>query len=174
MARQIERDLHRFRNIVHGRVKHDLRKYITEGEMIGRTGGEYVSIPIPRIEIPEFRFGSRNSRGVGAGAGNEGQEIAQGPNPNGVGQAGDAPGDHIMEVEVSLTELAELMGEELQLPRIKPKGESTVEDLKDKYSSIRQTGPESLRHFKRTYKHADVSTLCCRDFLFTARNTRPL
>lgn len=154
MARQIERDLHRFRNIVHGRVKHDLRKYITEGEMIGRTGGEYVSIPIPRIEIPEFRFGSRNSRGVGAGAGNEGQEIAQGPNPNGVGQAGDAPGDHIMEVEVSLTELAELMGEELQLPRIKPKGESTVEDLKDKYNSIRQTGPESLRHFKRTYKHA--------------------
>ncbi len=154
MARHIERDLQRFHHIVRGKVQHNLRKYISEGEMIGRTGGEYVSIPIPRIEIPEFRYGSRNSGGVGSGPGNEGHEIAQGPNPNGVGQAGDAPGDHIMEVEVSLTELAELLGEELHLPRIQPKGDSKIKDLKDKYNQISQIGPESLRHFKRTYKHA--------------------
>lgn len=154
MARQIERDLHRFRQIVRGRIKHDLRKYISQGEMIGRTGGEFVSIPIPRIDIPEFRYGSRNSGGVGAGPGSDGQTIAPGPNPNGVGQAGDAPGDHIMEVEVTLDELAEILGEELQLPRIEPKGAAKIQELKDKYNNIRQTGPESLRHFKRTFKHA--------------------
>lgn len=152
MARQIERDLHRFREIVRGRVKHDLRKYIKHGEMIGRTGGEYVSIPIPRIEIPDFRYGSTNSGGVGSGP--DGQQIAPGPNPNGVGQAGDAPGQHIMEVEVSFSELAELMGEELQLPRVMPKGAEKIQQIKDKYNNIRQTGPESLRHFKRTFKHA--------------------
>lgn len=154
MARQIERNLHRFRQIVRGRVKHDLRRYITEGEMIGRSGGDYISIPIPRIEIPEFRYGSHNSGGVGAGPGSDGQAVAPGPNPNGVGQAGDAPGHHIMEVEVSLEELAEILGEELQLPRIEPKGAAQIQELKDKYNNIRHCGPESLRHFKRTFKHA--------------------
>lgn len=152
MARQIERDLHRFREIVHGRVRHNLRKYISQGEMLGRTGGEYVTIPIPRIEIPDFRFGAKNSGGVASGQ--DGQEIAPGPNPNGVGQAGDAPGQHLMEVEVTLTELAEMLGDELQLPRIRPKGAEKIEQIKDKYNSVRQTGPESLRHFKRTYKNA--------------------
>ncbi len=39
------------------------------------------------------------------------------------------------------------------LPRIRTAGkEETVVTEKDKYSSIRNVGPESLRHFKRTYK----------------------
>jgi uncharacterized sporulation protein YeaH/YhbH (DUF444 family) len=64
------------------------------------------------------------------------------------------PGEHVLEVEVTFDELAELMGEELELPRIEPKGSETVVSRKDRYSSIRLTGPESLRHFKRTFKHA--------------------
>lgn len=154
MARQIDRDLNRFREIVRGRVKHDLRKYISQGEMIGRTGGEYVSIPIPRIDIPEFRYGSKNSGGVGSGPGENGQAIGPGPNDGGVGQAGDAPGEHIMEVEIGLMELAEMMGEQLRLPRIQPKGQSNIVDMKDRYTNVRQTGPESLRHFKRTFKQS--------------------
>jgi uncharacterized sporulation protein YeaH/YhbH (DUF444 family) len=122
--------------------------------MIGRTGGEYVSIPIPRIDIPEFRYGSKNSGGVGSGPGENGQALGPGPHDGGVGQAGDAPGEHMMEVEVGLAELAELMGEKLQLPRIRPKGQSNIVEMKDKYTNVRQTGPESLRHFKRTFKQA--------------------
>ena len=62
MVRKIERDQNRFKQIVRGKIKSDLRKYITHGEMIGKTGGELVSIPLPQIQIPEFRYGSKNSR----------------------------------------------------------------------------------------------------------------
>ena len=46
------------------------------------------------------------------------------------------------------------MGEELELPRIQPKGTEKIVAWKDKYSGIRTTGPESLRHFRRTYRQA--------------------
>ena len=44
------------------------------------------------------------------------------------------------------------MGEELELPRIQPKGTEKIVAYKDKYTGIRTTGPESLRHFRRTYQ----------------------
>ena len=46
------------------------------------------------------------------------------------------------------------MGEELQLPRIEPKGKERIISQKDRYVGIRRTGPESLRHFKRTFRQA--------------------
>ena len=53
-----------------------------------------------------------------------------------------------------MDELAAILGEELALPRIEPKGRTNIIEDKDKYTGIRQAGPESLRHFKRTYKKA--------------------
>ena len=47
-----------------------------------------------------------------------------------------------------MDELAAILGEELALPRIEPKGRANIVEEKDKYTGIRQTGPESLRHFK--------------------------
>ncbi|NJM07638.1 DUF444 family protein, partial [Candidatus Gracilibacteria bacterium] len=62
-----DRDLNRFREIVRGRVKKDLRKYMSQGEMIGRQGKRYVSIPLPQIDLPHFRYGSKQGGGVGQG-----------------------------------------------------------------------------------------------------------
>lgn len=155
MARSIDRDLSRFKQIVKGKVRGQLRKYITHGEMIGRKGREFVSIPVPNIEIPHFRHGRKGSGGVGQGDGEVGQPIGRGQDDgDGQGQAGNQPGGHIREVEVTLDELAEMLGAELELPRIQPKGQDSLKSRKDKYTTIRQTGPESLRHFKRTYKRA--------------------
>ena len=67
MGQKIERDLQRFRKIVRGKVKSDLAKYISRGEMIGKKGNDLVSIPLPSIEIPQFRYGQKNSGGVGVG-----------------------------------------------------------------------------------------------------------
>jgi uncharacterized sporulation protein YeaH/YhbH (DUF444 family) len=154
VVRKIERDQNRFKQIVRGKIKADLRKYITHGEMIGKTGGELVSIPLPQLEIPEFRYGTRGSGGVGQGPGDVGTPIGRPGDPEGEGQAGDAPGQHILEVELTLEELAELLGEGLELPRIEPKGKANIVEEKDRYTGIRHAGPESLRHFKRTYKKA--------------------
>jgi uncharacterized sporulation protein YeaH/YhbH (DUF444 family) len=154
VVRKIERDANRFKQIVRGKIKDDLRKYIAHGEMIGKTGGELVSIPMPQIDLPDFRYGKRQSGGVGQGPGEIGQPIGRAGDGDEPGGAGEAPGHHILEVELTLEELAEILGEGLELPRIEPKGKANIIDEKDKYTGIRQTGPESLRHFKRTYKKA--------------------
>src|SRR5438270_6197041 len=89
VVRKIERDQNRFKQIVRGKIKSDLRKYITHGEMIGKTGGELVSIPMPQIEIPEFRYGAKNSGGVGQGPGEVGTTIGRAGESDGPGSAGD-------------------------------------------------------------------------------------
>jgi uncharacterized sporulation protein YeaH/YhbH (DUF444 family) len=55
---------------------------------------------------------------------------------------------------VSLEELAELLGEELELPKIEDKGKSRIAEVKDRYVGLRRVGPNSLRHFRRTYRQA--------------------
>lgn len=147
MVLRIERDHNRFKKIVRGHIKKELRKYVSRGELIGRQGKELISIPIPQIEIPQFRHGKRGSGGIGQGEGEQGTQV-------GVGEGGDAPGEHILEVDVSLDELATILGEALELPRIEPRGRRNVETQRYRYTSMRQVGPESLRHFKRTYREA--------------------
>ncbi|MBX7167766.1 MAG: DUF444 family protein [Pirellulales bacterium] len=155
MVMRIERDQSRFRQIVRGKIRQNLRKYVSHGEMIGRKGRDLVSIPIPQLDIPHFRFGKNGSGGVGQGEGETGDQLGPGGDPNsGQGQAGSDPGAHILEVEVSLDELAEILGDELQLPNIEPRGRATIVEEKTKYTGVRRAGPESLRHFKRTFKEA--------------------
>ena len=151
---KIERDERRFRHIVRGKIRENLRKYVTHDEMIGRKGRDLVSIPLPHLDIPHFRYGKNGSGGVGQGAGEEGTPIARGDGQDGQGMAGSDPGQHILEVDITLEELAEIMAEDLELPRIKPKGSERITQEKARYKSIRRSGPESLRHFKRTYVQA--------------------
>src|SRR5205823_7458483 len=93
------------------------------------------------------------SGGVGQGEGDPGDPLTA-PQGEGDSGAGDQPGGHILEVELTMEELAQILGEELALPRIEPRGKKNIVTKRDKYTSIRQTGPESLRHFKRTFKRA--------------------
>src|SRR5205807_6237418 len=154
VGQKIEKDLQRFRKIVRGKVKSNLSKYIGRGEMIGKKGKDLVSIPLPQINLPQFRYGKKNSGGVGVGDGQPGQPLTPPQDEDGDPQAGDQPGGHILEVDLSMEELAEILGEELALPRIEPRGKKNVVTDKDKYTSIRSVGPESLKHFKRNYKRA--------------------
>ncbi len=155
MGLKIDRDQSRFKQIVRGKIRQNLRKYVSQGEMIGRKGRDLVSIPIPQLDVPHFRFGKNGSGGAGQGDGEVGQPIGKGGDQDsGPGEAGSDPGAHILEVEVSLDELAAILGDELELPRVQPKGRENISQEKSRYNSIRRTGPESLRHFKRTYMQA--------------------
>jgi hypothetical protein len=154
MSQKIDLDHRRFRQIIRGKIKQNLRKYISQGEMIGRKGKEAVSIPLPQVDIPRFRHGDKQQGGVSQGDGDVGDTLGQGDDMPGQGEAGDRPGEHLLEVEVPLDELAEILGEELELPRIEPKGAQRIVAYKDRYTGIRSSGPESLRHFRRTYRQA--------------------
>ncbi len=153
MFLKINSDNARFRQIIRGRIKQHLRKYISKGEMVGRKGKDLVSIPMPSIDLPHFEFGDNKGQGVGSGDGQPGQSLGPGEGEGSSG-AGDAEGMHLREVDITLDELAAIMGEELGLPRIKPRGNKNISSVKDKYTGIHSIGPKSLLHLKRTYKQA--------------------
>ncbi|MAY75158.1 MAG: hypothetical protein CMJ31_10650 [Phycisphaerae bacterium] len=151
MVNKIEQDHQRFRQIVRGKIRKDLRKFLSRDELIGREGKRAVSIPVHDIDIPTFRYGD-NSSGVGMGEGGDGEgQPSQG---SGETPGGEEEGKHILEVEVELDELADILAQELELPRIEPRGKKQLTTIKDKYSGIRPVGPSSLRHFKRSYREA--------------------
>lgn len=148
MVSKIEQDHQRFRQIVQGKIRRDLRKFLSRGELIGKEGKRFVSIPVHDIDIPTFRYGD-NSGGVGMGEGEEGQSVG-----GEKGQGGEQDGRHLLEVDVTMEELADILADELKLPRIQPRGEHRITTIRDKYSGIRPVGPAALRHFKRTYREA--------------------
>ena len=149
MISSIEQDHQRFKQIVHGKIRGDLRRFLSRGDMLGQEGRRIVSIPVHDIDIPTFRYGD-NSGGVGMGPGQEGQGVGSGKS----GGGGGGEGRHVLEVDVTIEELADIIGEELRLPRIEPKGRHQITTVKDKYTGVRPIGPASLRHFKRTYREA--------------------
>lgn len=154
MPIKMESDLNRFRKIVRGKIKKELQRFISSGDLIARQGKKKVTIPLPRIDIPKFQFGSKEQGGVGQGEGEVGDSVGQGEPQPGEGEAGDTEGQHSLEVDVTLEELAAILGEELQLPNIENKGKKNIEDMQYKYTGVLKQGPESLRHFKRTYVEA--------------------
>ena len=156
---RIEADRARFREIVRGRIRADLRRYLSTGELIGRAGDHAVSIPLPQIELPRFVFGEnprgKGGKGEGEGEGPEGE----GAEGEGGGAAGSQPGAHILEVEVELDELAEMLGEELELPDIQPRGVKELASEGGRYNGVRASGPDSLRQFRRSFKNALKRTI---------------
>lgn len=150
MSLNIDNDVNRFRQIVRGRVRKDLKRYMSSGELIGKQGDRLVSIPLPQIDIPRLRYG-KNQGGVGQGEGGEGERV------DGAGEghgAGDQPGEHALEAEISLEELAAILGEELQLPRVEPKGQKHLASVRDRYTGISRVGPNALRHARRTFRQS--------------------
>ena len=155
MMLKIKQDHSRFREIVRGKIKQNLKKYITQGELIGKQGGETISIPLPRIDLPHFVYDHRDRGGTGQGEGDVGDVLQSGNVEPGEGQeAGGEPGEHSLEVDVSFEDLAQMLGEALELPNIEPKGSERLTSDSIRYTGVNSTGPESLRHFKRTFKQA--------------------
>lgn len=137
----IDRDLGRFRDIIKGRVRKELRRYMSSSELIGRKGKDLVSIPIPHIGIPRLRHGPNDQQGVGQG------------DPAGA-KPGDDAAEHDVEAEISIDELAQILGEELELPRIQPRGDKEARTVRNRYTGVARQGPRSLRHARRTWKAA--------------------
>lgn len=114
-------------------------------------------IPMPSIETPRFKFGEKQQGGMGQGDGGQGDPVdgQQGEDGQpGEGEAGDKEGNKELEVDLTLEELASILGEELSLPNIEPKGKKSLESTTNKYTSIGMNGPDSLKHFKRSYREA--------------------
>jgi len=78
-------------------------------------------------------------------------------------EAGDGSDNHPF-AEFTPDELAQMLGEELQLPNIELKGKKSTETTRDRYNKISMEGPTGLRHMPRTYKEALKRTMSTGDF----------
>src|SRR3954470_20059666 len=104
----IKEDHSRFKDIVRGRIKENFKKYVSHGEMIGKRENDFVKIPVPSIDIPRFKYGPKQRGGVGQGKGNPGDPV-DGEPQDGAGEAGNQPGQHTLEAEMSMEELADIL-----------------------------------------------------------------
>lgn len=156
MGLRIHSDHSRFNDVVRGRIKKNLKEYIKSGDFISKQGNEKIAVPISRVDLPQFRFQDKSSGGVAQGQGQKGDALSKSDKTQ-AGRdkkAGSESAEHAVEVEVSLSELADMLGEELDLPRIEKRGRDRINTETMVYTGIHTSGPNALRHFKRSYKNA--------------------
>lgn len=153
MPHRINEDHKRFRDVISGRSRKELKRLIKSGSIVRqRPKGGKMTISIPQIDIPHFLFGD-SDKGVGRGPGKPDDVIGKDPGQGKGGQAGTDPGEGIR-ISVDMADVLRFLEEELHLPKMKPKPNQTFEEVKIKYNDISKNGPESLRHTRRTMKEA--------------------
>ena len=127
MTLKIERDVTRFKQIVRHKIRENLRKYVTHGEMIGRKGRDLVSIPVPHLDVPHFRygknkFGRRWPRRWRAGPARRPRRERRRRRA----RPATIPGGHILEVDVTLEELADSWARNSSCPASSPRATPTL------------------------------------------------
>lgn len=153
MPRRIQEDHKKFRDVVSGRTRQELKRLIKSGSIVRqRPKGGKVTISIPQIDIPHFVHGD-TGEGIGRGPGKEGDIVGRDPQPGKGKKAGDQEGEGI-NIQIDMEDVLKFMEEELKLPFMKPKPNETFEEVKIKYNDISKVGLNSLRHTRRTMKEA--------------------
>lgn len=149
MTHRIQEDHHNFRQIIGGKQREELKKYITTGGLFRlRANGKGIQVPLPRIITPYITWG-KSDQGVGRGPGKPGDIIRPGKKPGQGNKPGTDPGDGML-VDVPLEEVLKLLKEELELPDLKPKANQTYEEIRHVYNGLSKIGPRSLLHKKKT------------------------
>ncbi len=88
---KIQRDADRFHEIVRGKIRENLKKYVTHGEMIGRKGRDLVSIPVPQLGRAPFSLRTKRFGRCRAGRWrSKASRWDRGESADGAGAAGDA------------------------------------------------------------------------------------
>lgn len=167
-------NLDRFRQIIRGQIRQNIRKYITRGDVIRLPKGENAILPMPnRIKLPRFRFADELG---GVGQGDNGQ----------VGDEFIEPENREHGIEVTVSELLDILAEDLELPNLEPKQTNRLTTEKLKYDSRAIAGPRSLVHkresLKRAIKRASASgkfdpdklIIEPRDFRYKQSHPQPL
>ena len=151
MTKRIGEDHARFRGVIAGRTNKRLKRLIKSGQFVRRRpkGGKFIE-SMPRIDIPRIIHGA-NGEGIGRGPGQEGDVIGRDPD-QGDGKGNKAGEEHVdgIQVAIDMEEILKFLKDELELPEMKPKPTETYEEIKIKYNDISKTGPDSLRHTRRT------------------------
>lgn len=157
LHRKGEIDQERHKRKVKEAIRKNLADLVSEESIIMPQGDKVIKVPIRSLDEPKFRYNTKDKPQVGQGQGGTqvgdvigkaGQGDANGPGKG--REAGDQPGTDYYEAELTIDELAELVFEDLKLPKLKPKAapDMTVEDVR--FEDVRKQGMISNVDKKRT------------------------
>ncbi len=146
MSQKIDLDHGRFRQIVRGKIKQNLRKYISQGEMIGAQGQGRGLDPAaadrhPALPLRRQAAGRRRARARATSA----TRSARARRKPGEGEAGERPGEHLARGRGHARRARRDPGRGARAARHRAQGHR--EDRRRtriKYTGIRTSGPESL------------------------------
>jgi len=154
MTKRIEEDYKDFRDYYSGKTQKRLSKWINNGHAyrLRSKDGKWIPVTIEKIDIPHIVRG-KPQEGIGRGEGDIGDIIDRDAEAGKGKRAGQGEADGVT-ILVDLDDVLKFMQDELCLPDLKPKPNQTYEDVKIKYNDISLSGPESLRHNRRTLLQA--------------------
>lgn len=169
-------DEQEYLDICRGRLrKGDFKKYLRRARITRRGAHRTIELPIDEIEIPSFRYGYPQEIEVGQGEGSPGDDLGpvhptddEGKEPE---EGGQGHGDRRVIIPIPEEEFANLFQEVLQLPRIKPKGDRTIMEEHEKFTSIAHVGPESMMHLRRSFLKAIQRSIASGDFVPPEKTT---
>lgn len=131
-------------------IRDNLGEIISDGAIITSDGQKVVRVPMRGLELPHFRHtdGSGQHSGQGNGASKVGDVLGQAPGngqtpgqgPGKGRRAGDQPGVDYYEAEVTLDEVAELLFESLNLPRLAPKRQAVDQVERIEFNDVQRVG----------------------------------
>ncbi|MDP3735010.1 MAG: DUF444 family protein [bacterium] len=155
----IQHDEEEFLKMAKRRARSDLAKYLRRGTIPANLHGKKrITIAMDWFEIPSWRYGFPKT-GVGQGEGKPGDDL--GPTQpdeddgDGCKEPGATGGGPIsIDVDVTPEEFEAFFQEALELPRIKPKGDRSISEEREKYNTISRVGPKSQLHEDRTFEEA--------------------
>ena len=165
-GRRIREDHKQYRDLVRDNVRSRVKDHIKSGKKIKRRGKDMVVVDVSVIELPQFRYGDGDGSGIGNGEADEGDIVGQGPpeQGDGSGEAGEGEGEHTIGVGISVDDYMDILGEELELPKLEPKDNSDIVVEKIKYNQIAKVGNPSLLHKKRTLKNVIKRSISSGEF----------
>ncbi|OGD71246.1 hypothetical protein A3A84_00120 [Candidatus Collierbacteria bacterium RIFCSPLOWO2_01_FULL_50_23] len=155
LHRKGQADEERMNRKVKEAIKGNLPGIISDGTIISTdpTTKKTIRVPLRAIELPHI-IRSRGNEGVGSGDGSEeegdviGSRPVEGP---GSGQgAGNAPGEEILEAELTIEELRQLVFEDLGLPDLRPKAIKVVESDEVTFDDVRKKRTPTNLDLRRT------------------------
>ena len=154
-------DRRRHKEKIEKAIKEGIHDIVAEESIIGQDGKKKIKIPVRGIKEYQFVYGrGQGSKGVGAAPGSDikkGQVIKKGQKSQGKGGKPDKPGneagEEFYEVEVTLDELAKYLFDDLNLPDLEKKANTTVVAEKIKRKGYRSKGIRTRLSKKETLKN---------------------
>lgn len=137
-------------------IKQNLPDLITEENIVSSNGRQIIKVPIRSLDEYHFVYNNGKSKHFGQGNGDSQVGDVLGVDPSDAKKAGkdegagDQPGMDYFEAEIDITELEQMLFEELELPNFENKRKKELTENELIYNDVRKKGIASNIDKKRT------------------------